>query len=43
VTRRGFGVKEDDLAGQQPGSKRLKSAPLNHAEADREETEKPHE
>jgi hypothetical protein len=29
--------------GQQTGSKRLKSASLNHAESDREEPEKPHE
>jgi hypothetical protein len=29
--------------GQQTGSKRLKSAPLNHAESNREEAAKPHE
>jgi hypothetical protein len=29
--------------GPQTGSKRLKSASLNHAESDRENLEKPHE
>jgi hypothetical protein len=34
---------EPYLAGQQTGSKRLKSASLNHAESNREKPEKPHE
>jgi hypothetical protein len=41
---RGFaGVHQLELAGQQTGSKRPKSASLNHAESGRENCEKPHE